>query len=342
MASVARFVLTKILRRKAGFFPGKVALKIYPDILKEFDKKFDGALVFVTGTNGKTSVTALISKILKKEGAQVITNSTGANMESGIVAACLAYKDKRRSKSGRSFGGSTYENPVDKVCGVFEIDELWVEKVMPKMHVDYLVLLNLFPDQADRFGSITNIQKSLHAALEQSTHTKFFYNADDPNSQIVADYVANESFAFGCNEKISEGDIDGLPNTACPKCETRLTYYTDQYAQLGNYRCPNCGFSRNQLDFSASDIQLNDKGFAWYVGKNRYSTTNSAEYFVYNLTAVIGMCDLLGCSDKNIVDTIALQKNDNGRMEEFEINGKSVTINLAKNPAGFNQNLKYI
>lgn len=33
---------------------------------------------------------------------------------------------------------------------------------------------------------------------------------------------------------------------------------------------------------------------------------------------------------------------ENGRMEQFRIQGTSVTLNLAKNPAGFNQNISAV
>ena len=33
---------------------------------------------------------------------------------------------------------------------------------------------------------------------------------------------------------------------------------------------------------------------------------------------------------------------ENGRMEQFRIKGAGVTLNLAKNPAGFNQNISAV
>ena len=108
VAGISRFVLQKILKRDGGFFPGKLALKINPDLLTELKEQFDAGTVLVTGTNGKTSVTALIASCMQFEGAQVATNKTGANLSSGIAAAILEFKPRFRKKK----------------FGVFEIDEL--------------------------------------------------------------------------------------------------------------------------------------------------------------------------------------------------------------------------
>ena len=107
-AKTSKFVLTKILRRQGGFFPGKIALKINNDLLVELSEQFDSGTVLVTGTNGKTSVTALTASCMQFQGLQVATNKTGANLASGIATAILDFKPRPRKKK----------------FGVFEIDEL--------------------------------------------------------------------------------------------------------------------------------------------------------------------------------------------------------------------------
>lgn len=70
-ANASRFVLQKILRRPGGFYPGKIALQIDNDLLEKISTQFDLGTVLVTGTNGKTSVTALIADCMRYEGADV-------------------------------------------------------------------------------------------------------------------------------------------------------------------------------------------------------------------------------------------------------------------------------
>lgn len=70
-AKFSHFVLKNILRRPAAFFPGKIALKIQPELLSVLKDEFDAGTVIVTGTNGKTSVTGLLADCMRYDGAEV-------------------------------------------------------------------------------------------------------------------------------------------------------------------------------------------------------------------------------------------------------------------------------
>lgn len=323
-AKASSFILKKILRRPGGFFPGDIALKVDNNLLSELVQIFDLGTVLVTGTNGKTSVTALVADCMRYEGAEVAWNKTGANLASGVATAIMAFKSKKRKNR----------------FGVFEIDELWVAKVLPELKSKYLLLLDLFPDQVDRFGSINNIQKSLVEALNNSPETVLVYNADDPNCQVVADDCKNNTIAFGAEEKISKTKDSSI--NKCPLCHFNLNYSLHQYAQLGNYRCPSCGFNRARLKFAATDIRLNSEKLEFRIGKEKYVSMKPAEYVCYNLTGFIALAKSLGCHEQSINRAIKFQKSENGRMQYFDIEDKKVMINLAKNPVGFNQNINFI
>ena len=62
VAKVGRIIL-KLLRRNATFFPGKVAIKICPDFLGRISKP--KTIIGVTGTNGKTTTSYMLKKILE-------------------------------------------------------------------------------------------------------------------------------------------------------------------------------------------------------------------------------------------------------------------------------------
>lgn len=211
---------------------------------------------------------------------------------------------------------------------------------MPKLKSKYLLLLNLFPDQVDRFGSISNIQKSLIEALNKSPQTVLVYNSDDPNCQIVADECDNNTIPFGVEEKISR--INEPHKQACPLCDFDMTYKLHQYAQLGIYRCPNCGFNRANVKYASKDIKLDSQSLSFKIGNVKISTKKAAEYVCYNLTGFIALTNELGCHVNSIEKAIKSQNSENGRMQFFDIAGKEVMINLAKNPVGFNQNINFI
>src|SRR6266516_3350830 len=85
-------------------------------------------LVLVSGTNGKTTTTALLSAALRAGGRQVVTNTTGSNLRSGLVSALLCHR-----------------GPAD--CAVLEVDEATLPRVIGDLRPSVLVLLNLSRDQ---------------------------------------------------------------------------------------------------------------------------------------------------------------------------------------------------
>lgn len=211
---------------------------------------------------------------------------------------------------------------------------------MSQLKSKYLLLLDLFPDQLDRFGSIDNIAQSLIRALNSSPQTVLIYNADDPNCQVIADECENNTIAFGVDEKISKTQDNSI--VKCPLCSFNLTYKLQQYAQLGHYRCPSCGFNRANPKYHAYNIYLDNEKLQFEVNGNTYVTKKAAEYVCYNLTGFIALAQSLGCHIQSIDRAIQYQKAENGRMQFFNIEDKKVMINLAKNTVGFNQNINFV
>ncbi|QTU85143.1 DUF1727 domain-containing protein [Xiamenia xianingshaonis] len=65
-------------------------------------------------------------------------------------------------------------------------------------------------------------------------------------------------------------------------------------------------------------------------------------YMVYNLLATGVMASLLGCGQASVQRAVDAFDPRNGRLQAYEIGGRKVLLNLAKNPTGFNQNLKIV
>lgn len=141
---VISILLTKIVYRiinilnlGAGYtWPGHLVLKIYPGIISEIKNKLPDKVVFVSGTNGKTTTVKLIKHILEKKDMKVMTNSSGANLLNGIVSSVLLASD---------LGGNfSYE------AAVFEVDESTLPPLLKDIRPSILALLNLSRDQLDR------------------------------------------------------------------------------------------------------------------------------------------------------------------------------------------------
>lgn len=120
-----------------------------------------------------------------------------------------------------------------------------------------------------------------------------------------------------------------------------MEYHFYHYSQLGDYYCPRCGFKRPNLDFNGSNISLSD-GLSFDVGNFHVQADYRGFYNVYNILAVYGAASLAGVSLDNFNKILGNYTPQFGRNELFQISGTKVMLNLAKNPAGFNQNISAV
>ena len=65
--------------------PGKIALKIDPQIIAESMGKITEGSIVVVGTNGKTTITNMIADALERQGKSIACNRTGANLAYGVA-----------------------------------------------------------------------------------------------------------------------------------------------------------------------------------------------------------------------------------------------------------------
>jgi len=95
----------------------------------------------VTGTNGKTTTTRIIGKVLEENNIEYITNKSGANLVSGIITTFI--------ESVNIFGKSKTSTAL------LEVDEAAFNVVTDYVQPDVLVVTNFFRDQLDDMVSST-------------------------------------------------------------------------------------------------------------------------------------------------------------------------------------------
>lgn len=327
-SSMSTWGLRHIARRPAANMPGKIALKLDPQIIAESMGKVTEGSIVVVGTNGKTTITNMIADALERQGKTVACNRTGANLAYGVATTLLQTK------------GSVE-------WGVFESDELWLAHTLPQVQASYVLLLNLFRDQLDRCGEIDRVQDAIVQALSESPDTVLLYNADDPLCAMVALRVPNKSVAFGVGEDLHQQQNMVSDAQMCQRCSAMFTYEYRQYGQLGTYSCPNCGFSRPNLDFAAKHAVFgNDISFEVEEAATGAHVSLRAQragvYMIYNVMAAWLASHFAGVSDEVFQQAIDLFDPQNGRLQSLTIQGRPILLNLAKNPTGFNQNMKLI
>ena len=325
-SAVSTWGLRHVAHRPAANLPGKIALKIDPSLLDELRGKCTQGSVITVGTNGKTSTNNLLADAFEASGRTIICNRTGANLAAGISSALL-------------------QQPAAQ-WGVFECDELWLAHVLPHLRSNYVLLLNLFRDQLDRCGEIDRIQTSIAGALTASPDTVLVYNADDPLCARIADEVPNRTVAFGLSESMGLAQNTVTDAQMCQKCGGMVRYHYRQYGQLGDYFCDQCDFARPTLDFAGRDIAIGPSGVTMEVcgpaGCESVHTPQPTPYAAYNLVASYALCREVGIPTADFQRAQDAFNLRNGRLQRYRLGGRDVLLNLAKNPTGFNQNLKIV
>ena len=126
----------------------------------------------------------------------------------------------------------------------------------------------------------------------------------------------------------------------CSVCgaEQRYNYY--HYSQLGDYYCPNCGNKRPEIDFEAKNVDLKE-GLRFSLNGENINLNYKGFYNIYNVLATFGAISLLDVKTKSFEKALDDYKPQIGRMQEFDL-GKPFVLNLAKNPAGFNQAIETV
>lgn len=324
--AVSTWGLRHAAHRPAANLPGKIALKIDPSLLDELRSKCTQGSVITVGTNGKTSTNNLLADAFEAAGRTIICNRTGANLAAGISSALL-------------------QQPAAQ-WGVFECDELWLAHVLPHLRSNYVLLLNLFRDQLDRCGEIDRIQTSIAGALTASPDTVLVYNADDPLCARIADEVPNRTVAYGLGESMGLAQNTVTDAQMCQKCDGMVRYHYRQYGQLGDYFCDQCDFARPTLDFAGRDIAIGPAGVTMEVcgpaGCESVHTPQPTPYAAYNLVASYALCREVGIPTADFQRAQDAFNPRNGRLQRYRLGGRDVLLNLAKNPTGFNQNLKIV
>ena len=317
----------KILGKKGSSTPGIFAMKICPEILKKLSEQVKKDIIVVCGTNGKTTTNNLINTIIKSGGNTVVCNSVGANMLPGVVTAFV---------EKTNFWGKL---KADYAC--LEIDEMSAVKVFEHFEADYMVVTNLFRDQLDRYGEVEITLSYLEKAVSMCDNIKLILNGDDPVVSSLGKKTDKKCYYFGVGENVGLELKETMEGRFCVFCGEELKYEYFHYSQLGNFKCEKCGFERPDVDFEAKNINL-DNGIKFSVNNIEFDVKYRGFYNIYNILAAYSVINLINIDIENINNVLKNYKPQIGRMEEFIIQGKPVILNLAKNPAGFNQALSTV
>ncbi len=308
--------------------PGDIARIVCPAVLKRL--KFDGKVICITGTNGKTTTSNLVTHMLRENGYTVINNSFGSNMLGGITTSLL---------TNCTFGGR-----VKADFSVLEIDERWLRFFVKEVTPDYVLLTNLLRDQIVRNCCPEIVLEKIKLGV---THgTTYILNANDPVSQQVSWGIDNPIvwFALGENDRSTKECRSGTNDAkVCPKCMHELSYDYYHYNHVGSFHCENCGFETPKADFLGHDIDF--AGGKFFINGEETQITFDATYFMFNTVAAAAVC----CSASGMELKKALASAETfdigvtKRYEEITVLGRRCQLILTKqNPASIDQSVDFV
>ena len=316
--------ILRLFGRGATTLPGRIALKLKPNILSTLSKNV--CVVMITGTNGKTTTARIIEQGFKSSGKSYFINRSGANLITGITTAFLS--------NCNALG------KCKKQYAIIECDENALKRVSLYVKAKILVVTNVFRDQLDRYGEVSHTLSAIRGGAENMPDCLLVLNADDPLTFSLS-RLKNAYCSFGIDVPLSRGGSED--NSYCVFCHAPYRYSFRTFSQLGGFCCPGCGYERLAPTASCTEILNETADFSQILA--RIGSTQmllmvnlGSVYNIYNALAAAQVLYSLGFSQLEIENALAAFNGAFGRMESFG----SLRMLLVKNPAGFTQTMNYI
>ncbi len=326
-------LVSRLLHRGGTAMPGRVALKLCPNLLELLAR--DVKTVAITGTNGKTTSARMIEEAFSRAGRSYLTNRSGANLLSGITTEFVM--------------NCTLSGKVKKEYAVIECDEAAARTVFGQLRPKLVVVTNLFRDQLDRYGEVTHTLENIREGLRKAPDARLCLNADCSLCSSLALDLPNEVVWFGVDQGAAPSrERPALSDaTHCIRCKTEYEYDYISYGHLGGFRCPKCGYSRHAADYAVTDVlELRGSGSSVAVrarGEKRLVEVNlPAMYNIYNAIGALAASCEMGVSLDTAAEALAGFRCGFGRMEEFALGQSGARMMLVKNPAGCNQVIEFL
>jgi lipid II isoglutaminyl synthase (glutamine-hydrolysing) len=293
----------RVLGRGGNALPGLVVEKAFPRFLPRALERLPQGVVVVTGTNGKTTTTKMVATILA-ERYRVLTNDTGSNFVRGTITATVEHA----SWSGRL--------PYD--VAVFELDEAWAVRFVALAPPRRALLLNVMRDQLDRFGEI-DATAGLLGLVAAATTERLVLNRDDERVAALADKTSAQVSYYGVAPELrklfpNDEELYGGP-----------VFVSDHPASAELRSLPVGAPPRLTMHVRGSD----------------HAVTLRAEgpHNAQNATGAVALALTFDLDTETVLAGLGKVSPAFGRGQSFDIDGRSLVLQLVKNPAGFRQTL---
>ncbi len=355
--------------------PGVWVEKYFPSLISRYAKHYK-KIIFITGTNGKTTVQLALGKVLGSAGYRVTGNFSGSNMLRGIATTLLA-------------AGIPTQDMSVLLC---EVEEATMPIITRYIHPDSIVITNMYRDQLDAYGELDKTAEYIKTACQNSPDATLVLNGDDPVIIRLSTALPHKKTTYSLGEYAKQFQYEGSPddmheiassvqstidtprndasreshnenslsfsikvNTPTPASSSRppVTGMEGSLSADSADSVGMTGISNNETrtrdrtpDIIARSIVVNDDLSTESQVESRGKTISlhfkpPGMYNVYNVLAVYTVAQGFGMQDDTIISTLANVQPPFGRGElvTFRKDGKLhiFQIFLVKNPAGYSQ-----
>ncbi len=285
------------LRGGGSALPGYVIEKTDPDFLKQVLGQLPLGIAVVSGTNGKTTTTRIVTELLEKQGLRVFTNRTGSNFVRGIISAVL-----------EEIGP---DGTFDYDIAVLELDEAHCVRFLEVLEIDYALLLNIQRDQLDRFCE-TDYTAGLLAKPAAAARKKTVLNREDP---LIRDLPAASACYYGLSRELL---------SLFPSDEALLSHETQAAADLP---------AEVVLERAGEDeavYRIDGREYACHLSLKGI-------YNAFNAAGALALCrQILPDADPaKLVKDLSGVTSAFGRGEVIHVGDTEVQLLLVKNPSAF-------
>ncbi len=275
---------------------GVISLRLAPDLLSLLAA--GRQVVLVTGTNGKTTTTKLITAALTPLGGEIASNIYGANMEAGLTSALSRAPDAR--------------------VAVLETDEKYIPAMIKATRPAVVVLLNLSRDQMDRAAEIWLLARRWREALENAPDCRVVANADDPLVAWAASSARKATW-------VAAGQRWREDSWCCPHCGAHLMRDGDDWS------CKECGLRRPPVSWLLYDNEVIDPtGRATQLDLALPGRANRS-----NAVIALAVAEAFGVHVTQALMELRAVTSVAGRYTQVSRRGVDIRLLLAKNPAGW-------
>lgn len=307
--------IKKVMRLRGGgsALPGLVVEKLDPKFLSRALNNLPYGVVVISGTNGKTTTTKMVTQLLRSNGLKVFTNPSGSNFTRGVVASLIDHVDR--------------DGKLDADVAVLELDEAHAVRFIRQVKPRYSLILNVLRDQLDRFGEIDHTAKLLARVVDATSRGVVLNREDSLVRALAEDQPKDKKIQyFGLSDKLQSQ----FPNDA----------------QLHGGEAKPAPMPHLHRD----DVILEDvtkRGVIISFGdkpKNPVQLKITGLYNMLNAAAALALAKMICENDLSssqaMLQELSQVRPAFGRGEAVKIGDDSLEIVLIKNPSGFRLALK--